>query len=221
MADFGNAELEAPPLKVIETERLCLRTLQLTDAEAFLPIISRPEVMQWTYQDPITDLEQAERWLSARALGPGVFNFAIELRDRSKTSTTTPDIIGVCGSYHWPQKVMIGVIDHFGKGYATEALRAVIPALFERMPLASIGDTGFDYIEGRTAVENKASQRVLEKAGLSYCETGLQDFENPLRGKSDSVWYRIARPGKTLRELGLIPREVNEDDDKPPTPPIQ
>jgi len=103
MADFGNAELEAPPLIVIETERLCLRTLQLTDAEAFLPIISRPEVMQWTYQDPITDLEQAERWLSARALGPDVFNFAIELRDRSKTSTTIPDIIGVCGSYHWPE----------------------------------------------------------------------------------------------------------------------
>ncbi|KAK0810026.1 hypothetical protein LTR91_016679 [Friedmanniomyces endolithicus] len=200
MADPGNTILEAPPPMVLETERLRLRTLQLSDAEASLPIISRPEVMQWTYQDPITDLEQAERWLSARALGPDVFNFAIELRDRPQTSTTTPDIIG---------------------GYATEALRVVVPALFERMPLASNGGTGFDYIEGRTAAENKASQGVLKKAGFSYCETGLQDFENPLRGKSDSVWYRIARPGKTLRELGLLPSEANEDDDKPPTPPIQ
>ena len=102
MADVDNAIPEAPAPMVIETERLRLRTLQLTDAEAFLPIISRPEVMQWTYQDPITDLEQAERWLSARALGPDVFNFAIELRDRPQTSTTTPDIVGVCGSYHWP-----------------------------------------------------------------------------------------------------------------------
>ncbi|KAK0277780.1 hypothetical protein LTR35_009616 [Friedmanniomyces endolithicus] len=212
MADPGNIILEAPPPMVSETERLRLRTVQLSDAEAFLPIISRPEVMQWTYQDPVTDFEQAERWLSARALGPDVFNFAIELRDRPQTSTTTPDIIG---------KVMIRVIDHFGKGYATEALRVVVPALFERMPLASNGGTGFDYIEGRTAAENKASRGVLKKAGFSYCETGLQDFENPLRGKSDSVWYRIARPGKTLRELGLLPSEANGDDDKPPTPPIQ
>ncbi|KAK1084528.1 hypothetical protein LTR33_002610 [Friedmanniomyces endolithicus] len=221
MADVDNAIPEAPAPMVIETERLRLRTLQLTDAEAFLPIISRPEVMQWTYQDPITDLEQAERWLSARALGPDVFNFAIELRDRPQTSTTTPDIVGVCGSYHWPTVGYLLRPDHFGKGFATEALRAVVPALFERMPLASIGGTGFDYIEGRTAADNKAWQRVLEKAGFSYCETGLQDFENPLRGKSDSVWYRIARPGKTLRELGLVPGEVNGDGDKPPTPPIQ
>jgi RimJ/RimL family protein N-acetyltransferase len=40
--------LEAPPMKIIETERLRLRTLQMSDVEAITPIISHPDVMKWT-----------------------------------------------------------------------------------------------------------------------------------------------------------------------------
>ncbi|KAK4955249.1 hypothetical protein LTR10_007444 [Elasticomyces elasticus] len=71
------------------------------------------------------------------------------------------------------------------------------------MPSAEKG--GYDFLLAGTIKGNAASGRVLEKAGFTECETTLQDFENSFFGKCDSVWYKIARPGKTLEELGVLP----------------
>ncbi|KAK3110849.1 hypothetical protein LTR53_014433 [Teratosphaeriaceae sp. CCFEE 6253] len=222
MSEPGSETLEAPPYRTIETERLRLRTFGLDDSEAMLPIISRPEVMQWTSAAPVTNLDQARRWVSARALGPDVFNFVIQLKGLASADPTAQSkIIGVVGSFHWP---MVGYLlhpDHFGKGYATEALRAFVPAMWDKMPSASEGGTGFDYLEGGIIRDNRGSQRVLEKAGFTLCETRVGDFENPMRGLCDSMFYRIARPGRTLEELGMGPVDGDGDADSPPVPPVQ
>ena len=47
MADVEDF-LQKPPKRVIETKRLRLRTLSISDVDGILPIISRKEVMQWT-----------------------------------------------------------------------------------------------------------------------------------------------------------------------------
>lgn len=95
MANSGSGVLQQPPFFSIETERLYLRTLQISDAEKLLPTISKEEVMQWTTHRPVTSLAQAERWVSDRCLGPDVFNFGIEVR-------LSGEFIGVIGSFHWP-----------------------------------------------------------------------------------------------------------------------
>jgi [ribosomal protein S5]-alanine N-acetyltransferase len=102
-------------------------------------------------------------------------------------------------------------IDYAGKGYATEALVALLPAIFEIMPSACEGGTGYDYVDACTDKENKASQRVLIKAGFSHYETVKDGFNSPSLGLRDIVWYRIDRPGTTLE----LPRQsaiANEDD---------
>lgn len=51
-------------------------------------------------QGPPTNREQAERWLSARTLGPGVFNFAVREKSGNQVGT---DIVGIMGSFHTPK----------------------------------------------------------------------------------------------------------------------
>ncbi|KAK3640656.1 hypothetical protein LTR56_011748 [Elasticomyces elasticus] len=219
MADPGNPNLEVPVFFEVETERLRLRTAYLSDAKGYAPMMTSPEVMQWTSAGvPITDVDVAEQWIKARVLGRDTFKLSVELKG-SLDDSRQPEIIGMMGSDHWPEIGYIFHPGHFNKGYATEALRALVPAAFERMPSAEQG--GYDFLLAGTIKGNTVSGRVLEKVGFTECETTLQDFENSFFGKCDSVWYRIARPGKTLEELGVLPGTSSAKDGELPVPPIQ
>lgn len=100
-----DAPLQQPPMRIINTERLQLRTLHVSDAEAATPLLSSEETMRWTSQRPVTDVDQARSWVSARALGPDVVNFAVSLRSEPTT------MIGIAGSFHPPS---IGYLFHPG-----------------------------------------------------------------------------------------------------------
>lgn len=168
-------------------------------------------------------VEQAERWIDARANGPNVFNFAIELLNAYDTHSDQTRIIGLLGSYHWPEVGYLIHPDFAGKGYATEGLLAFVPAFFDHVPPHNGSESGFDYIEAVTDTENGGSIKVLEKCGFRQCETRHQDFESPTHGLRDSAVFRVARPGKTLEQLGLIPQvdAVREPDEQAPVPPVQ
>nr|POE65359.1 putative n-acetyltransferase p20 [Quercus suber] len=220
MADPGVASLTKPPVYSIHTSRLKLRTLQLEDTNSLLPMLRQHAVMRWTKAGlVISDYEQAERWISARALGDQVRNFVIQLRDHPGES------IGVMGSFHPPAIGYLIRADHAGKGYATEALTAIVPFLFDQWQQASEGKpradrTNFNHIEAMTDAENYGSMRVLEKCEFTRCATLRGDFESAgLPGLRDTVVYRIARPGNTLAELGLLPGE--EDGDEKFVPPME
>ena len=115
MTDDSEELLAVPQYFTIDTDRLHLRTLHVSDAEAVLPLISYLAVMRWTSQPPVKTISQAEQWLKARALGLDVFNFAIHLRksttvQEGNTHDSEP-IIGIMGSFHWPR---IGYLIHPG-----------------------------------------------------------------------------------------------------------
>lgn len=242
----GSDTLCVPPYHEILTPRLRLRTVYVSDAEALLPMLQQTEVMRWMRNgQALLSLATAERWVKDRALGADVFNFAIELtHDQGEGSREKPTIIGIMGSFHWPRigyminagielssfsffvshllvKVSNKRVDYGGKGYATEALGALVPELFSRMPAVSpfTQSLGYDYIEALTDSENIASQKVLQKCGFTFCETCSQNFEHPVLGLRDTAVYRIARPSKTLEDLGLIPQGEPGGDDF--VPPIQ
>lgn len=178
---------------------------------------------------PVQDISQAERWIKDRALGQDVFNFVIELRHRPSTAGEdgvkeggeTP-IIGVAGTFHIPK---IGYLIHpayWGQGIASEALRALVPAIFERFPsslsqpVSEHGDgngAGLDYIEGWIDVENAASRRVLEKCGFVCCGE-MEDAPGDAPGYVSRVAVlRRAREGMDLREMGLLGAEKKGDED--------
>lgn len=91
--------LEVPPMLVVETERLRLRTVRVADAAAIMPMITDKTTMRYTSGVVADDLDVAERWLSARVLGKDVLNFVITLKDNESGE----QIVGIMGSYHWPE----------------------------------------------------------------------------------------------------------------------
>ncbi|KAM0718008.1 hypothetical protein Q7P37_006340 [Cladosporium fusiforme] len=210
--------LQTPPKTIIETERLRLRTVTLADVDALLPIITDEETMKFTSGVVPNDHDIAERWLSARALGRDVFNFVITRKDSSSQGDGDAGggggdaevLVGIMGSYHWPEVGYLIHPAHTGQGYATEALRALTTAYFARVPSPSTSTSalGFDYMQAETDAANLASQAVLRKAGFELVEALPQAFESPMLGLRDTLIFRIARPGMTLRGLGLVERPV-------------
>jgi len=113
--------LQVPPMRVLETARLRLRTVRVADAAAVLPIITDETTMLYTSGVVADDVEVAERWLSARVLGKDVLNFVITLKHVDDVDGGSADgvgggggkeqIVGMMGSYHWPE---IGYLMHPG-----------------------------------------------------------------------------------------------------------
>lgn len=82
--------------------------------------------------------------------------------------------------------------DTWGKGYATEALRAFMPLFFDHF--SGRERERFEYAEAHTDTELIASQNVLSKAGFKLHEHREKDFENPTLGWRDTLVYRMYRP---------------------------
>lgn len=113
--------LAIPPMLILTTPRLRLRTVRVSDAAAIMPMITDAETMKFTSGVVANDLEAAERWLKARALGKDVLNFVITLKEggckygeggEEVVGGQDEVIVGIMGSYHWPE---IGYLMHPGK----------------------------------------------------------------------------------------------------------
>ena len=74
----------------------------------------------------------------------------------------------------------------WGKGYATEGVRALIEAAFDAL--------GIDRVRAETMTVNQASRRVLEKAGLRHSKTAFPDRTPPVPGaEQGDVIYEIRK----------------------------
>jgi RimJ/RimL family protein N-acetyltransferase len=145
----------------IETARLRLRFLVPDDLPAIYAIESREDVCRWLYWGPRSEQETRtaleRRIARARDAPETGVTFAIEL-------TGTGELIGHAGiTLGAPEHRQgeIGFIvhpDHGGRGYATEAAKAVLALSF--------GAYGLHRVEGRAEARNVASVRVLEKLGM-------------------------------------------------------
>ena len=159
--------LPPPPLAgrciaVLETKRLVLRAPQLVDAKAVAALANDRRIAENCAHIPHPyRLADAERWIAGMSAEPGTEAYLITLADGT--------VIGSCG---------LGVEDgsvpdlgywlgtrYWGKGYATEAVRALIDHAFtERDDKA---------LHASVRVTNPASRRVLEKCGFQWTGVGL------------------------------------------------
>jgi ribosomal-protein-alanine N-acetyltransferase len=148
----------------IRTSRLFLQALQAADAVVLQRIYQSEGVLQYFPDQEPPPLERVERFITgqqAHWLTHGYGNWGI-LPDGER------EIIGWAGLQYLPElsETEVGfLLDHpfWGKGYATEAALACLRFGFERFNL--------DHIIALIHPHNLASQRVIDKCGMTYEET--------------------------------------------------
>ena len=165
------------------TERLALRHFHILDAGPMYRVFGDPQVMR--FGDGVQTKEWVDAWLrtcferyyQTWGFGP----YAVVERQRQA-------VIGYCGLFFFPDingqpEVEIGYRlerSAWGRGYATEAARAVRDFAF--------GDLGMQRLIAIIDPSNIASIRVAEKIGMHHeAEVMLEGYTHP-----DHV-YIIAR----------------------------
>jgi ribosomal-protein-alanine N-acetyltransferase len=146
----------------LETRRLLLRPMVITDVSSLLPIFSDAKVMALFGVPPFT-LGEMEQWVQRNlahqeANGYGLFSVILKSNGM---------LIGDCGlermEIEGTQTVELGFdfrSDHWNHGYATEAATAVRDYAIDQLKLPQLISL--------IRVGNIASRRVAEKVGMSY-----------------------------------------------------
>ncbi|WP_019157264.1 GNAT family N-acetyltransferase [Robertmurraya massiliosenegalensis] len=149
-------------LPTIETERLLLRKITPADTAAMFSYASNEEVAKYVTWDVHKSISDTEKFI----------NFVLNQYENEKIAPwgiedkESGSFIGTIDFVAWNTNHRSGEIgyviapEHWGKGITTEAARAIIKFGFEEMELVRI--------QARCLVENIASQRVMEKAGMTY-----------------------------------------------------
>lgn len=162
---------------LLRTERLLLRRARLEDIEAFHAILSDARAMRYWSTPPHATLEETREWVT-NMVQPHAEreDFAIELEGR---------LIGKAGCYRLPEIGFILHPDHWGRGYAREAVAAVIGHVFATRDV--------EKLVADVDPRNRASLGLL--AGLGFTEThrasGTWQVGDEL---CDSVYLALARP---------------------------
>lgn len=147
---------------IIETERLILRDMRLEDAEALFAYASDPEVACHLTWDSHRSIEDSEKFLKIALRGYATG----ELHRWAVIYKEDGVFIGTCGLValspeHYRAHIGYALSrDYWGRGLTTEAVRAVVSFGFEKMDL--------NKIVARCFPENTASERVMQKVGMSY-----------------------------------------------------
>jgi RimJ/RimL family protein N-acetyltransferase len=152
----------AAPDWPITTERLLLRPYEAGDFDGFFAIQSSEDVARWLYNDARNEAETRE--LLARKIRGSTLDAEGDWLSAAVTLRDTGALVGDV-ALHWVSEQHrcgeIGFLTnpaYQGRGYATEAARALLGFCFETM--------GWHRLIGRTEVRNAGSARVLEKLGM-------------------------------------------------------
>lgn len=149
-------------MPVLETERLLLRPMRVSDAPDMYAYACNPEVTRyllWNPHESITHTKEYLEYLGGRYRIGMHYEWAVVLRAENR-------MIGTCGFVHFDiphKKGEVGYVlnpAYRGQGLAPEALRRVLQFGFQVLNLHRI--------EARYMVGNDASRRVMEKACMHF-----------------------------------------------------
>ena len=170
----------------ILSERLKLRPIESSDLSNIHRLHALPETDEFNTLGIPKDIEETksiiEPWIAEHRLDEvNTYTLAIE-------NKRSEEFIGLFGLKLGNKKFKRAEVwykihpDYWGKGYATESLKAVINFAFEKLNLHRI--------EAGCAVDNIGSIKVLEKAGMT--REGRRRQILPLKsGWSDNFEYSI------------------------------
>ena len=153
----------ALPIPTLTTDRLILRAFTEQDVDALHHVLSDPEVNRYFPRTEPPSREQVEK-IIARQLAHweehGCGWWAVLWRE-------SQELIGWCGLQFLPEfgETEVAYLlsqPYWGKGLATEAAQAAAQFGFQTL--------GLERLVAIAHVENAASQRVIEKLGMSFVE---------------------------------------------------
>lgn len=157
---------------------MVLRRARPEDLEALHKVFGDERAMHYWSNGPHTDLKETRRWLTSM-----IDASAAESDDF--ILTVDGECIGKLGCWKLPEIGFILRSDHWGKGYASEAMNAFLPHLFATRDL--------DRVTADVDPRNKGSLRLLQKHG--FVETGRASGTwNTHIGLCDSVYLALSRP---------------------------
>ena len=180
--------------KELRTERLVLRAWRESDLEDFYAYARVDGVGQAAGWLPHKDREES-RAILTRFID-GKHEFAITLGGKAIGSLGIHDYGEVFGEFSDLRGKEIGFVlskEHWGKGYMTEAVRAVIRYLFE--------EEKTDFILCGHFSENERSRRVQKKCGFVPYRSLV--FDTHLGQKKPGILNLLLRDG--LSPLSLCP----------------
>jgi RimJ/RimL family protein N-acetyltransferase len=172
----------------VHTERLRLRRFTAADLELLVELDSDPAVVRYVGNGrptprAVIQAETLPAFLAYTVDGLGTFA-AHRLDDGA--------FIGWFGLRAWPEP---GVAElgyrlrraAWGQGYATEGALALVNRGFTEL--------GVRRIVAQTMAVNTASRRVMERVGLRFARTWVQEWDEPIEGAElGEVEYALDRP---------------------------
>jgi len=172
-------------IPVLETTRLTLRGPRLEDAKAVAALANDRRIAENTARIPHPyKLLDAKNFIGGANKSDKESVFLVTARTGAEKNT----ILGACGvtliDGEAPELGYWLGVPHWGKGYATEALHAVIDYAFETL--------GHDQLNAGARVTNPASRRVLEKCGFQWTGVGLYRI-NSIKSSAPIDRFRLDR----------------------------
>ena len=149
-------------MPLLETERLILRRMAVSDADDMYSYASRADVTEYLLWNPHPTKKYTVdylRYIGTRYNAGEFYDWAVVEKESGR-------MIGTCGFTRFDpphDSAEIGYVlnpDFHGKGYATEAAQRVVKYGFEEL--------GLHRIEAKFMEGNDASLRVMEKLGMQF-----------------------------------------------------
>jgi len=181
-------------IPVLETKRLALRAPRLEDAKTVAALANDRRIAENTARIPHPyRLSDAESFIGGAGKA-GEAAFLITLRNKK--------VIGACGiMFHYDDMPELGYwlgVPYWGKGFATEALHALIDYAFT--------DLNHEALQAGSRVTNPASRRVLEKCGFQWTGVGLYRI-NSIKSSAPIDRFRLERSiWSALKDWGSVKR---------------
>lgn len=146
-------------MTLFETPHLLIRHLNQNDVNAMFTIFSNPVVTRWMGDGSPLTREQCEKWIEVSLRNYETKGFGAS----AVIEKNTGNFIGCSGIVYASERQEPEIIYAFhpqawGKGYASE----LVPAMLTY----GLTDCKLDYILATIDIENKASQHIVQKAGM-------------------------------------------------------
>jgi ribosomal-protein-alanine N-acetyltransferase len=177
---------------ILETDRLILRPLDLSDAAAMFAMDNNPKVHKYLWQNPTQTIEETIKtieYVCSQYERNNIGRFATILKE-------TGEFIGWTGIKYIDDHIENGNFNFYDygyridekfwrKGYATEASIAWLDYGFNEMNI--------DVMNAYTHSQNGASNHILQKVGMKFVEDYLD---------KDSVlwkWWQMNNPKDSIK----------------------
>lgn len=170
---------------ILETERLILRELQLSDADALFEMDNNPNVHLYLGNEPVQSIDKVDDYIKSiqnQYIRNRIGRFAVVLKE-------TNEVMGWAGIKFVtePENNHVNFYDigfrlqekHWRKGYALESATAWLDYGFNQMKI--------QVMNASAHVDNKGSNAILQKIGM--IQKG-QYFYDDL----PCYWYELKNP---------------------------